>query len=58
MKAGKREMIRTTLRLPKKIFQDAKVRAIYEERNLQDILADALEAYLKTKTKKAKGGKR
>ena len=58
MKTKKPEMVKTTLRLPKQIFQAAKVRAIHEERNLQDILADALEAYLKTKIKKAKGGKK
>ena len=58
MNAKKPEMVKTTLRLPKQIFQDAKVRAIHEERNLQDIFADALETYQKTKIKKAKGGKK
>lgn len=58
MKTKKPEMVKTTLRVPKQIFQAAKVRAIHEERNLQEILSDALEAYLKTKIKKTKGGNR
>jgi len=48
----KPEMTKTTLRLPKKVFQAARIRAIQEERNFQDIVSDALQAYLKTKPKK------
>ena len=48
----KPEMTKTTLRLPKELLKAVKVRAIGEERNLQDIVKDALEAYLKTKPKK------
>ena len=50
------EMVRTTLRLPKELSKEAKIRAVHEERTLQDIFIDALEAYLKTKIKKSKGG--
>ena len=53
MKPKATEMVKTTLRLPKKLFQEAKIRAVMEERNLQDIVADALKSYLKKK-----GGKK
>ena len=53
MKTKKPELVKTTLRLPKKIFQEAKIRAVLEERNLQEIVAEALESYLKKK-----GGKK
>ena len=57
MPIKKPEMVKTTLRLPKHILNNSKHRAIHEERSLQDIVADALEAYLKTKIKKVKGDK-
>jgi hypothetical protein len=53
MKTKNTELVKTTLRLPKKIFQDAKIRAILEERNLQELVAEALDSYLKKK-----GGKK
>lgn len=46
------ELIKTTLRLPKKLFQEAKILAVKEERSFQDILAEALKAYLKIKGRK------
>ena len=49
----KDEMVRTTLRLPKKLSKKAKIQAIKEERTFQDITIDALTAYLKSK-----GGKK
>lgn len=52
MKIKKPELVKTTLRLPKKIFQDAKIRAVIEERNLQELVAEALETYLKKKGSK------
>jgi len=57
MPTKKPEMVKTTLRLPKHILNNAKHRAINEERTLQEIFADSLEAYLKTKIKKVKGDK-
>ena len=48
-------MQKTTLRLPRSIWRAAKIRAMDEDRDFQDIVADALKAYLKTKLKKAKG---
>lgn len=53
MKTKSMELVKTTLRLPKKTFQEAKIRAILEERNLQELVAEALETYLKKK-----GGKK
>ena len=49
----KDEMVRTTLRLPKKLSKRAKIQAIKEERSFQNIMIDALTKYLKTK-----GGKK
>lgn len=48
-------MTKTTLRLPKHLLDACKHRAIDEGINLQDVVADALENYLKTKTKSSKG---
>ena len=53
MKIKKPELIKTTLRLPKKLFQEAKIRAVLEERNLQELVAEGIELYLKKK-----GGKK
>ena len=50
-------MTRTTLRVPKQLLDDCKHRAIDEGRNLQDVVADALEAYVKTKIKSVKKDK-
>jgi hypothetical protein len=49
------EMTKTTLRIPKYLLDESKHRAIDEGRNLQEIVADALESYLKIKTKSVKG---
>lgn len=55
MKTKKREaepMSKTTLRLPEKLIERAKIRAIKEKRTLQDIAMDALESYLKNAERK------
>ena len=49
MKIKNTELVKTTLRIPKKIFQESKIRAVLEERNLQELVAEALESYLKKK---------
>jgi len=54
MKFNKTEMTKTTLRVPKQLLDACKHRAIDENRNLQDLVSDALEAYLKTKIKRIK----
>ena len=56
MKSKKIELIKTTLRLPKHLLDACKHRAIGEGRNLQEIVADALEAHMKTKIKSDKKG--
>ena len=53
MKSKAKELVKTTLRLPKKLLQEAKIKAVMEERNLQEIVAEALASYLKKK-----GGKK
>ena len=55
MKSNKTEMTKTTLRVPKHLLDACKHRAIDEGKNLQEIVADALESYLKTKIKSVKG---
>ena len=55
MKSNKTEMTKTTLRIPKHLLDGCKHRAIDEGKNLQDVVTDALEAYLKTKVKPVKG---
>jgi len=47
------EMTKTTIRLPAALFKKAKHHAVDSGRDLQDIIADALAAYLKA----PKGGK-
>ena len=54
MKSKRTEMTKTTLRIPKHLLDGCKHRAIDEGRNLQDVVTDALETYLKTKTKSKK----
>jgi len=51
-KATAVEMTKTTIRLPKTLLQSAKIQAIYEERDFQDIVADSLQTYLKTVAKR------
>jgi hypothetical protein len=50
MRSQKQEaeaMSKVTIRLPQSLVQRAKIRAIKERRALQEITAEALEAYLK-----------
>jgi predicted DNA binding CopG/RHH family protein len=58
MKSNNEEMTKTTLRVPRHLLDACKHRAIDEGRNLQDIVADALETYLKVRVKSVKGGKK
>jgi predicted DNA binding CopG/RHH family protein len=55
VKSKKHEMTKTTLRVPRQLLDACKHRAIDEGRNLQEVVADALESYLKTKIKSVKG---
>lgn len=48
-------MVRTTLDMPPELWRRAKIRAVEEQRDLRAILLDALEAYLKTKTRRREG---
>jgi hypothetical protein len=45
-------MVKTTIRLPKPLWRDARVRALDEDIDLQDLVAAALAAYLKTPIKR------
>lgn len=56
MKSNKTEMTKTTLRIPRHLLDACKHRAIDEGRNLQDVVTDALEGYLRTKIKSVKSG--
>jgi hypothetical protein len=48
------EMVKCTLKLPAPIWREARIRALDERRDFQDVVADALELYLK---RPQKGGK-
>jgi hypothetical protein len=45
------EAVKTSLKLPKTLWREATIRAIDEGRDLQDVIADALAAYLKSTPK-------
>jgi predicted DNA binding CopG/RHH family protein len=45
-KTQEAEMSKITIRLPKALIQRAKIRALQEERPLQEIVAEVLESYL------------
>jgi hypothetical protein len=47
------EAVKTSLKLPKALWREATIRALDEGRDLQDVVASALELYLK-----GKGGSR
>ena len=46
--------MKTSLSLPEELWRAAKIRALDEGKNLQEVLADALREYLKTKRKEEK----
>ena len=48
---GANPTIKTTVRLPKRIWRDARVRALDQGIDLQDLVAAALVAYLKSPIK-------
>ena len=49
-------VVKTTIRLPRAIWHAARVRALDEQIDFQDLVVAALEAYLKKPRRK--GGKR
>jgi hypothetical protein len=51
------ETVKTSVKLPKALWREATVRAIDEGRDLQDVVAAALELYLKG-GRQAQGGSR
>ncbi len=46
--------MKTSLTLPEEVWKAAKIRAVQEGRNLQEVVAEALRLYLKTKGKEDK----
>jgi len=52
------DVVKTSIALPRELWRSAHVRALDESRDLQDVIAAALEAYLKTRLKTREGGKR
>ena len=45
-------MKKTTIRLPEDVWRAARIRALDENRDFQDLVADALQRYLKKPTLK------
>jgi hypothetical protein len=52
--SGQSETAKTSVRLPKELWRAAHIRALDEGRDLQDVIASAIELYLKTPVKRAK----
>lgn len=50
--------MKTSITLPRELWTAARHRAIDEGRDLQDVIATAVETYLKTALKPREGGKR
>jgi hypothetical protein len=48
----KEPMMKTSLSLPENLWRAAKIRALDERAELQEVIARALELYLKTKPRK------
>ncbi len=48
------ETMKTSLTLPEEVWKAAKIRAVQEGKNLQEVVAEALCLYLKTKGKEEK----
>jgi hypothetical protein len=48
--------MKTSIEIPEELWTAAKIRAVREKANLQDVIADALRKYLKLDQTK-KGGK-
>jgi len=56
-KSGDVAMRKTTIRLPEDIWRAARIKALDEDRDFQDIVADALRDYLKKRpTRRKKSG--
>jgi hypothetical protein len=53
----KPETAKTSIRLPKALWRATHIRALDEGRDLQDVIASALEAYLKTPLKRQGEGR-
>ncbi len=47
MKKSNADMVKTSLALPRALWKAAHVRALDEGRDMQDVIASALELYLK-----------
>lgn len=50
-------MVKTSLRIPDQLWEEAKVRAARERKALADVVNEALEAYLKRRPEKRSGKK-
>lgn len=51
---SKGETAKTSVRLPRELWRAAHIRALDEGRDLQDVIASAIELYLKAPAKSAK----
>ena len=43
---GEEKIVRTTIRVPRKLWDRAKIRSVKDHTSLQDMMIKALEAYL------------
>lgn len=53
----KADPVKTTVRIPAALWRAARVRALDERADFQDVVVRALEAYLKTAVRRREGGR-
>ena len=54
-KLSRSDVVKTSVALPRELWKRAHVRALDEDRDLQDVIASAIELYLKSPLKRAGG---
>lgn len=50
-------MVKTTIRLPRDLWREARIQALDEQTNFQAVLTKALKDYLQAQRKRRGGGK-
>jgi hypothetical protein len=51
------ETVKCTLKLPRAVWREGRIRAMDEGRDFQDIVSEALELYLKAPAKRGREGR-
>jgi predicted HicB family RNase H-like nuclease len=56
-KAAERETVKTSIRLPKELWREVRLAAVQQDLDLQDLVVEALRAYLKNPVRARRPGK-